>query len=147
MAIKKGYRGYVFSRPIEDHRVPQHIQNLVIRNHAKKYGLTYQLSGVEYRMKNSFLMLNQIVDELDEYDGIILYSLFMLPKNLKQRQVIIHKLLENGKEIHTAAEDIVLRKKKEVGVINSIFLIEEALNTRTYKENLDGIVKFYAGNA
>ena len=147
MGNKKGYRGYVFSRPIGDHRVPQHIQNLVIRTHAKKYGLKYQLSGVEHRMENSYLMLNQLIEELNGLDGIILYSLFMLPKNFGQRQLIIDKILTSGKEIHAAAEDFVLSNKYNVSIANSIFLIEETLNSPRYKESLDGIIKSYSRNA
>ena len=33
---QKGYRGYVFSRSVDNHRVPQHIQNLVIRDYAQR---------------------------------------------------------------------------------------------------------------
>ena len=59
MTGQKEYRGYVFSRSIGAHRVPQHIQNLVIRNHAQKYSLHFLLSGVEHRMNSSYVMLNQ----------------------------------------------------------------------------------------
>ena len=137
----------MFSRPIGDHRVPQHIQNLVIRNHAIKYNLTYLLSGVEYRMDNSFLMLNQILEEIDQVAGIILYSVFMLPPDLKKRQLFIKKVFERGKEIHAAVEDRVIRNDDDLVGINNIFFINEALNSEKYKENLDDIIKSYSRNS
>ena len=144
MNSSNGYRGYVFSRPIGDHRVPQHIQNLVIRNHATKYNLTYLLSGVEYRMDNSYLMLNQILEEIDQVAGIILYSVFMLPPDLQKRQLFIKRVLERGKEIHAAVEDRVIRNDDDLVGINNIFLINEALNSEKYKESLDDIIKSYS---
>lgn len=134
----------MFSRPIGDHRVPQHIQNLTIRNHAAKYNLSYLLSGVEYRMDDCYLMLNQIIDELDELEGIILYSLFMLPSDFGQRQMIVKEVLGKGKEIHVAVEDRIIRSDKDLLDINNIFLIDEALNSKTYKESLNGIIKSYS---
>ena len=32
-------RGYIFSRPFMGERVPQHVQNLVIRDYCEKNGL------------------------------------------------------------------------------------------------------------
>ena len=53
-------------------RVPQHIQNLTIREYAERNQLAYLLSGVEYCMENSYLMLNEIAAELESIEGIIL---------------------------------------------------------------------------
>ena len=140
-------RGYIFSRSFFNERVPQHIQNLVIRSHAEKYNLTYLLSGVEHRMKNSYLMLNQIVEEVNLIDGVIMYSLFMLPKNFAERQLIINAFIDNGKEVHLAAEDLILKTSQQVENINNIFFIRDIMNTNVYKESLDDIIKFYSGNA
>ena len=73
-----GLRGYIFSRPFMGERVPQHVQNLVIRDYCKKQGFQYLLSATEYAMPNSHLILQQVLDELSELDGIIFYSLFLL---------------------------------------------------------------------
>ncbi len=77
---RKGYRGYVFSRSVDNHRVPQHIQNLVIRDYAARRKLHYLLSATEYAMPNCYLILEQVLDELATLEGVILYSMFMLPR-------------------------------------------------------------------
>ena len=91
-----GFRGYIFSRPFMGERVPQHVQNLVIRDYCKKQGLQYLLSATEYAMPNSHLILQQVLDELSELDGIIFYSLFLLPEDTTERDRVMQIILENN---------------------------------------------------
>ena len=74
----KKVRGYNFSRSFMGERVPQHVQNLVIRDYCQKQGLQYLLSATEYAMANSHLILQQVLNELPNLDGIVFYSLFLL---------------------------------------------------------------------
>ena len=41
----KNLKGYIFSRKFYDERVPQHIQNLVLRNYCQMNKLNYLLSA------------------------------------------------------------------------------------------------------
>ena len=102
-------RGYIFSRPFLEERVPQHVQNIIIRDYCKKNNYEYLLSATEYAMPNSEIMLRQIVNELDRIDGIIAYSVFQLPQNNVNRSYIIKKILEKKKEIHFACESIYIK--------------------------------------
>lgn len=70
----KKVRGYIFSRPFMGERVPQHIQNLVIRDYCDRYNLHYLLSATEYAMVGCHLMLEQVLNELADLDGIVAYS-------------------------------------------------------------------------
>ena len=54
----KKVKGYIFSRSFMGERIPQHIQNIIIRDYCKKNELQYLLSTSEYNMDNSFLILN-----------------------------------------------------------------------------------------
>ena len=36
-------KGYIFSRPFLEERVPQHVQNIVIQNYCKNRDYTFQL--------------------------------------------------------------------------------------------------------
>ena len=69
--MKNTVRGYIFSRPFMGERVPQSVQNIVIRDYCQKNNLHYLLSHVEYAMPSSSLMLEQALEELDLNDGII----------------------------------------------------------------------------
>ena len=109
----KQVRGYIFSRPFMGERVPQHIQNLVIRDYCQRKNLNYLLSLTEYAMPGCQLILNQAINELNHLDGIVAYSLFQLPEIQKERELIIKKLLDSGKTFHFAVEGFQLGNKSE----------------------------------
>ena len=111
---QKGYRGYVFSRSVDNHRVPQHIQNLVIRDYAQRRKLLYLLSATEYAMPGCYLILEQVVDELAALDGVILYSMFMLPPQAEERERIYRRVLVAGCRMHSAVEGFVLADEADI---------------------------------
>ena len=88
----KKVKGYIFSRSFMGERIPQHIQNIIIRDYCKKNELQYLLSTSEYNMNNSFLILNDLVTNLKGIDGIIAYSLFQLPYYQGERNKILKKI-------------------------------------------------------
>jgi sporadic carbohydrate cluster protein (TIGR04323 family) len=73
-------KGYISSRSFMGERVPQSVQNLVLRNFCKNNNLIFELSSTEYAMKESYYVLNQLLVS-KKYKCIVLYSLFQLPKN------------------------------------------------------------------
>ena len=81
----EGFRGYIFSRPFQGERVPQNVQNLVIRDFAARSRLTYLLSATEYAMPGCFMMLEQVLAELPALEGMICYSIFQLPPDGRAR--------------------------------------------------------------
>ena len=90
----KKVKGYIFSRSFMGERIPQHIQNIIIRDYCKKNELQYLLSTSEYNMNNSFLILNDLVTNLKGIDGIIAYSLFQLPYYQGERNKILKKIIK-----------------------------------------------------
>ena len=84
----KKVKGYIFSRSFYGERVPQHIQNLVLREYCKSKKLHFILSSTEYRQDNSTYILFEILHNIKNYDGIIMYSVFQLP----EKKVLRNKL-------------------------------------------------------
>ena len=123
----KNLKGYIFSRKFYDERVPQHIQNLVLRNYCQMNKLNYLLSATEYAMKESSLMLNKILKEIKEIDGIVFYSLFQLPQNNLERQKIYKIILNFKKEIHFAVEDMKIKSVNDIEDIEQIIKIKQNL--------------------
>ena len=117
----RGFRGYVTSRPFQGQRVPQHVQNLVIRDYCQGRELIYLLSGTEYAIPGSSLMLQQLLDGLEQLDGIILYSLFQLPENKNSRQTIYQQVLAQKKSLHFAVETLVLQEERDCQRIEDIW--------------------------
>ena len=116
-------------------RVPQHVQNIVIRNYCIKNKFQFLLSSVEYKMENSFVMLSEVVNNLKSIDGIITYSLFQLPEDDGLRLSFFKKILKKRKTIHFAVEELEINKIGDVEKINSIWLVKKTL--RNCPEKID----------
>ena len=106
-------------------RVPQHVQNIVIRDYCVKKKLNYLLSATEYSMKNSFYILNQLVEELKGLYGIVAYSIFQLPYNDHKRFKLLNKILKKKKKIFFACEEIEMSSKKDLKIIENIWLVKK----------------------
>jgi sporadic carbohydrate cluster protein (TIGR04323 family) len=122
-----GFRGYVHSRPFLGERAPQHVQNIVIRDYCRRNGLEFLLSAVEYTQAESYLMLNALLKELGGLGGIVAYSMFQLPSFTEERQAVYHAVLEQGKELHFALENLRVAKTSNVPRIEDIWKVRLVL--------------------
>ena len=125
--IEKRLRGYIFSRPFMEERVPQHVQNLVIRDYCSKKNIQYLLSATEYAMENSALMLRQLVKDLPSIDGIVAYSIFQMPEDDDERHNIFNSILSLKKEIHFAVEGLSLYDNAIYSHIENIWQVKKNL--------------------
>ena len=128
----KKLRGYIFSRFFMGERVPQHVQNLVLRDYCNKVNSRYLLSATEYAMDNSFLVLQQTLNELKEVNGIVAYSLFQMPVKQADRFKIYNKALKLKGELHFAVEGLKITCQSEIERIEAIWLVKQIL-PRCYK--------------
>jgi len=118
----RGWRGYVFSRPVGDGHTPHRVQNLVIRECARRHGLTYLLSATEYDLAGSFMMLKALLEELDTLDGAIFYSTHLLPGNAAFRRMIYAAFLERGKGLRFALEDLAVLDQADADRIEDLLM-------------------------
>ena len=123
----KVYRGYVFSREFMGERSPQHVQNIVLREYCARNSLHYLLSATEYAMPNCHLILEQVLDEIAEVDGIVAYSLFLMPINQSHRLRIYDRLVKENKEIHFAVEGLSLVRNSDIARLENIWLVKNVL--------------------
>jgi len=123
----KKTRGYVFSRPFMGERVPQHVQNLVIRDYCERNRLHYLLSASEYAMKDCYLVLKQVLDELSELDGIAAYSLFQLPEDASERHEVYSRVLALGKTLHFAVEGLQMSDAKDRDRVEILWRVRQTL--------------------
>ena len=137
-------RGYIFSRPFLGERVPQHVQNLVIRDYCNKQSLQYLLSATEYAMANSHLVLQQVLEELSILDGIVFYSLFLLPEDKTERDRVINFILEKEKTIYFAVEGLRMNNKTEHERIENIWQVKKVLPNCLMKYDYKGNLEEFA---
>tara|TARA_Y100000768_G_C23587648_1_gene500121 strand:+ start:97 stop:480 length:384 start_codon:yes stop_codon:yes gene_type:complete len=124
MSKNLGYRGYINSKKIRDGFIPQRVQNLVIKDYAEKRNFFLKLSATEYK-NSKYLHLENLLKNLKSIDGIICYSLFMLPVNKNERIKIYSKILKSKKSIHFALEEINISEKKDIKLVENIIKISE----------------------
>ena len=123
----KKVRGYNFSRNFMGERAPQHVQNIIIRDYCKRNNLFYLLSSTEYVEKKSHLMLQQTLEELNLIDGIVAYSLFLLPEDKNLRLKVYKKILGLKKEIHFSVESLKIVTPEDVEKVENIWLVRQSL--------------------
>ena len=123
------FRGYIFSRKINGNFIPQRVQNLVIKDFCDRNKVFFKLSATEYKMENSFLMLNSVLKNMKNIDGIVFYSIFMLPNNTLSRKKIYKQILKKKKKIYFALEEFFLSANKDIENLESIYLIKK--NSKT----------------
>ena len=139
----KTVKGYNFSREFMGERAPQHVQNIVMQDFCKKNNLIFLMSVTEYAMKNSYSILNHLISNLSEIDGIILYSLFQLPEQIKQRSNILKKILKQKKLISFAVEGLTIKDIQDLKHINDIWKIK--ISTQKHI-NYDKVLKMIKQN-
>jgi len=127
MAERSGYRGYIGSRPIRGSTIPQKVQNLVVRDYAARRDLAYRLSVIEYAMPGSYMILEDVLAELPRLEGVIFYSLFLLPDDPARRMRFYRRILDAGATLHAALEDLVLRDDAGIAAFEDIAAVAHAL--------------------
>ena len=132
----KGYRGYIFSRSINKNFIPQRVQNLVIRDFAYRKKIFFKLSLTEYNMKNCYIMLNTFLKDINKIDGIIFYSIEMLPTDKKEALKLIDLFQKKKKILYFALEELKVSSKKDLMRIKEILMIK-----KNYMKKKDVIYK------
>ena len=136
----KKLRGYIFSRKFFEERVPQNVQNLVIRDYCNKLGYQYLLSSVEYAMSGSNLMLNSISKDIKNIEGIVFYSYFQLPEIYSERKKLYKNIFSKKKSLHFALENTKISSILEANDIDDILTIKKFMIKSSFT---DSIKNFY----
>jgi len=125
------FRGYISSRKLADGSlIDQNIQNLVIRRACENNNFMFMLSATEYGMKNCYLMLNQVLLEINKnkFDGIAFYSIDQFPLKENLRKNIYNVILKKKKKILISQENIIIKSKIDVEKFENLFSIKSLLN-------------------
>ena len=124
MSNRYGFRGYIASRPVRGLLQPQHVQNIVVRDYAARNKLPYLLSAAEYAMPGSYMVLQSVLESLPTLQGIICYSLFMLPGRASRRREVYRRLFDAGCTLHGAIEGMALVDEADAARLEDIFLAD-----------------------
>ena len=100
---------------------------MVVRDFAERNGLKYLLSATEWAFPGSYNILEQVLADLKSIDGIICYSMFILPEDQTYRNNIIDDVLAEGRDIHFALENLSITSNQERCRVEDIWLTSSAL--------------------
>ena len=115
-------RGYIFSRNFSDGSfVDQSIQNSVIRQACEKNLYNFKLSATEYGMKNCFLMLEKLIEDLKSknIDGLAFYSIYQLPAG-EIKKKLFDIVLKKKKKIFFSKQNILVKNKNDINKLDEL---------------------------
>ena len=102
---KQFARGYIASGPFKNNRVPQHIQNQIIKLYCDLHCLIFVLSRAEYWIDGSTDC--QLWAALKEgFKHIVFFSLWQLPLDEEEREAVYKHCWANKITLHFATERI-----------------------------------------
>lgn len=122
---RKGWRGYIFSRPINGQMIPQRVQNLILRSYAEKNGLLYLLSATEYHIPGSFMMLESLYPELRGLEGLLFYSVSMLPERRAARRELYTNAFTAKAGLRFALEELAVVGPEDAALIEDVLAARE----------------------
>jgi sporadic carbohydrate cluster protein (TIGR04323 family) len=126
MSERLGYRGYIGSRSYFGARAPQHVQNLVARDFCARNGYRFLISATEYAMPGCYMILEDVVREAGKLDGVVCYSIFMLPMKQERRLDVVRRLFDAGATLHGAVENIHVRNDEELKRMELLWAVQAA---------------------
>ena len=98
-------RGYIASGEFNGHRVPQHIQNQIVKSYCDLNNLKFVLSRAEYWINGSTDC--QLWAALKEgFEHIVFYSIWQLPEREAIREKVYKYCIKNKITLHFAAEQL-----------------------------------------
>lgn len=121
---RRGWRGYAFSRAIAGSVIPHRVQSLVLRTYADKHKLLFLLSVFEYRHEGSFQMLESVYETLPAIEGLIFYSLNMLPERAADRRKLYDAALGAGAGLRFALEELHIAREADIQLIEDIIAVK-----------------------
>lgn len=133
-------RGYIASGEFNGYRMPQHIQNQIVKSYCDANELKFVLSRAEYWINGSTDC--QLWAALKEgFKHIVFYSIWQLSERATDRKKVYEYCIRNKITLHFATERIRLEVDKEALsefeiLIRLNSLISREMNYNNHLNNL-----------
>ena len=95
---------------------------------------------VENQIPNTYLVLESLVEKADNYDGIVMCSVSMLPNDPPNRKSIVTRILQQGCILHFTFEQIVVSSLEDLtGLEELVSLVALSTSQQMPTNSLDQI--------
>lgn len=122
-----GYRGYVSSREFGGFRIPVPVQTIVLRDYCARNQFLYKLHVNENMFPHSYMVLDAMMNELDGLEGVLMFSMFMLPQRAERRAAVYRRFFELGLSLHLVLENFVIREPADAAPVEEILSVSGLL--------------------
>ncbi len=123
-----GYRGYVSSRGFGGFVIPVPLQSLALRDYCLRNNMIYVLPVNENCFVHSYMVLEGMIQVLSDFEGIVMYSMRMLPEFEARRLNILRTILDQGCSLHLVLEDITVKFEKDIEELESRVLFDKLIH-------------------
>jgi len=122
---QRGTKAYTTPRSFGGFQIPITLQSTTLRNYCEKNGLLFHLHVVENQIPNTFLVLESLVEKAENYAGIAMCSVSMLPSNPALRRSITKQILEKGCVLHFTFEQLVISDVEQLSDLEELVSLIE----------------------
>jgi sporadic carbohydrate cluster protein (TIGR04323 family) len=122
---QKATKAYTTPRSFGGFQIPITLQSTTLRNYCEKNNLIFHLHVVENQIPNTYLVLEALVEKANQYGGIAMCSVSMLPNDRVHRRLIIKRILEQGCALHFTFEQIVISSVDQTAELEELVSLIE----------------------
>ena len=122
---RRGFRGYVTSRPFGQFNIPVPLQSLALRDYCQRNNLLYVLPVNENNFPHSYMVLEGMIQNLADYEGVVMYSMQMLPQRSERRRAIFKRILDQNCSVHMVLEGIVVNDAADVDKLEELIQLNQ----------------------
>jgi sporadic carbohydrate cluster protein (TIGR04323 family) len=117
---RTGLRGYVSSRGFGGFFIPVPLQSLALRDYCTRKGKVYVLPVNENSFPHSYMVLEGMIQELSSFEGVIMYTMHMLPERAERRRRVYQRILDQGASLHLVLEDYVVAAERDIAALEDM---------------------------
>ena len=124
-APQKATKAYTTPRSFGGFQIPITLQSTTLRNYCEKNNLIFHLHVVENQIPNTYLVLEALVEKANQYDGIAMCSVSMLPIDRDYQRSIVERILKQGCALHFTFEQIVISSIDQIAELEELVALIE----------------------
>ena len=106
--------GYVTSRSFNGLTIPVPAQNSCLREYAYSQNKIYVLPPLEHNFKDCYMQLYSVLNQLEDSDTIVMYSVGMMPNSSKRCKEIIELIKKKNSYIYFVLEAKLIQSWVEI---------------------------------